>query len=103
MFYRRESFKSHLNESYSIRDETIVRAKSQGCRIGRNCQSRFWRGFCRKLVEFRKRGLEAWNERFDHIGDHIEKEGRKSYNWMPIDYRVMERVSGGTAANSSIA
>jgi len=67
-------------------DDAECRARVQECRMGRNCQSRFWCGFCRKLIDLKKKGCEAWAETFDHIGDHFEKEERRIHNWMPVDY-----------------
>lgn len=69
-------------------DDAEVKKKVDGCRIGRNCQARFWCGFCVKLVDLRKRGLEAWTERFDHIDDHFmgrDMPGMRIVDWIPVD------------------
>jgi hypothetical protein len=41
-----------------------LKAKVNACRIGRNCQVRFWCGLCNKLIDLMKKGAEAWTERF---------------------------------------
>lgn len=45
--------------------------KLDKCRVGRNCEGRFWCGFCERIVEIPRKGLGAWKERFNHIDDHI--------------------------------
>src|SRR6267154_4088982 len=65
-FYRRQVFQERLVNAHQKEDEHIKSALNN-CRIGRNCQSRFWCGFCNKLVELKRRGVDAWHERFDHI------------------------------------
>jgi hypothetical protein len=69
--YRRQSFQEHLVREHCISDSDSIKIKLDKCRIGRNCQSRFWCGFCCKLVDVKKRGIDAWTERFDHIDDHL--------------------------------
>ena len=55
-------------------------------RIGRNGQSGFWCGFCKKVVGLRCRGLEAWDERFDHIDDYHFKRGERiDESWYPLE------------------
>ncbi|TVY83104.1 hypothetical protein LSUE1_G002827 [Lachnellula suecica] len=87
--YRKQTFQEHLSKEHHITDEEGVKNKLEGCRIGRNCQARFWCGFCTKLVELKKKGLDAWTERFDHIDDHfmgrrgLTKQGIQ--DWIPVD------------------
>jgi hypothetical protein len=87
--YRRQSFQEHLVKAHQLSDSDIIKAKLDNCRIGRNCQSRFWCGFCNKLVDLKKRGVEAWTERFDHIDDHFmgrPKLPKQSIrDWVPMD------------------
>lgn len=73
--YRRQSFKDHLCKNYSMENDEEVRTKIEKCRIRRYFQERFWCGFCRKLVNLERKGLETWSERFDYIGDCFEKDG----------------------------
>jgi len=87
--YRKQTFSEHLVKVHEISDNDTIKTKSDTCRIGRNCQARFWCGFCEKLVELKKRGVEAWTERFDHIDDHFM--GRHTLpkqsiqDWVPMD------------------
>ncbi|KAK0108178.1 hypothetical protein ONS95_003001 [Cadophora gregata] len=87
--YRRQTFQDHLKKEHQISEPEDVKKKIDDCRIGRNCQSRFWCGFCKKLVDLKKKGLDAWTERFDHIDDHFmgrapfPKQGIQ--DWVPVD------------------
>lgn len=87
--YRRQTFQDHLTKSHGITSQEVLKEKTDKCRIGRNCQSRFWCGFCDATVELKKQGLEAWTERFDHIDDHfMGRHGFKKQNildWTPLD------------------
>jgi uncharacterized C2H2 Zn-finger protein len=86
--YRRQTFNEHLSKAHQMSDND-AKPKLDSCRIGRNCQSRFWCGFCNKLVDLRKKGVDAWAERFDHIDDHfmgrhgLPKQGIQ--DWFPMD------------------
>lgn len=71
VYYREQTFKDHLKKDHNISDSEVVKSKVDGCRIGRNCQARFWCGFCNKLINLAKKGIDAWTERFDHIDDHF--------------------------------
>jgi len=88
--YRRQTFQEHLVKAHQmVLDSDPIKAKLDNCRIGRNCQSRFWCGFCNSLVELKKRGVDAWTERFDHIDDHFmgrHKLPKQSIqDWVPMD------------------
>ncbi|KAI9649449.1 hypothetical protein NHQ30_002025 [Ciborinia camelliae] len=87
--YRRQTFQDHLRKDHGMIDQDAVKINIEACRIGRNCQARFWCGFCNKLVDLKKKGLDAWTERFDHIDDHfmgrrgLPKQGIQ--DWIPVD------------------
>jgi len=88
--YRPQTFQDHLEKEHSIAaDAEAVKQKLESCRIGRNCQARFWCGFCNSLIELTKKGIEAWTERFDHIDDHfMGRHGQPKQNiinWVPVD------------------
>lgn len=109
--YRRQTFQDHLSKDHSISDEAGIKSKVEGCRIGRNCQSRFWCGFCTRLIDLTKKGIDAWTERFDHIDDHFM--GRRDMpkqdiqDWVPMDSSksrealTLEAFSGGDGEISS--
>ncbi|KAI1293961.1 hypothetical protein F5Y03DRAFT_411169 [Xylaria venustula] len=69
--HRREMFRAHLEKDHQIADQSILDAKLEKCRVGRNCEARFWCGFCQKIVEIKQQGQQAWAERFDHIDEHF--------------------------------
>ncbi|KAE9371103.1 hypothetical protein N431DRAFT_19530 [Stipitochalara longipes BDJ] len=87
--YRRQTFSDHLVKAHQISDSDTIKAKLDNCRIGRNCQARFWCGFCKVLVALKKGGVDAWTERFDHIDDHfMGRHGRPKQSiqdWVPVD------------------
>lgn len=70
VYYRQQNFQAHLELAHGLTKNAAVEKKFETCRLGRHCQSRFWCGFCAKSVELKRKGIEAWNERFDHIDDH---------------------------------
>ncbi|TGJ80357.1 hypothetical protein E0Z10_g8416 [Xylaria hypoxylon] len=69
--HRREMFKAHLEKDHQIDDQNKLDAKLESCRVGRNCEARFWCGFCQSIIEIKQQGHQAWAERFDHIDDHF--------------------------------
>lgn len=101
--YRRMTFQEHLRKDHHISDETIIQTKTDECKIGRNCQSRFWCGFCGKSVDLKRKGLEAWTERFDHIDDHFMGRGgvpkQSITEWIPVD---SDKPKGDTGIAESI-
>jgi hypothetical protein len=62
-------------------DDDMVNQQIREQRIGRNCQSPYWCGFCGKIV---KKELEGANERFDHIGGHFG-DGEQTANYIEMD------------------
>jgi hypothetical protein len=84
LFYRRESFQQHLRQHHNISDAEKLRDEARSRRIGRNGQIQFWCGFCKVLVPLKFRGLEAWDERFNHIGSHFA-QNKKIDEWVPVD------------------
>ena len=66
-----------------------MREQSKRVRIGRNGQSGFWCGFCKRVIALKYKGLEAWDERFDHIdGFHFKKGERIDEGWYPLESDV---------------
>ncbi|KPM36457.1 hypothetical protein AK830_g10103 [Neonectria ditissima] len=76
--HRRESFKHHLSKDHAMDDAKQIEEKLEKCRIGRHCDTRFWCGFCVKIIEITDKGVNAWTKRCDHIDDHFSgREGNK--------------------------
>lgn len=88
VFHRREQFQAHLKDHHLIKDDEYIRGQTKQHRIGRNGQSGFWCGFCQKIVNLKNRGLEAWDERFNHIDDWHFKKGQRIDEWYPLDKDV---------------
>lgn len=68
--HRREQFKAHVSKEHAITDPAEIDRRLGHCRVGRDCESRFWCGFCKTVVEISGRGPKAGTERFNHIDDH---------------------------------
>ena len=70
-------------------DQIKVENKLESCRIGRNCEARFWCGFCQTTIEIKKPGYSAWGERFDHIDDHFtgrnQLDRKTISDWKNVD------------------
>lgn len=87
--YRKQSFTDHLQKDHLMSNNDAVATKAKSCHIGRNCQARFWCGFCVKPIDLKKKGVDAWAERFDHIDNHFM--GRHGFtqqsiqDWLPAD------------------
>ena len=82
--YRRDDFQDHIRVDHKITDDTHIQDRYKKSRIGRNGQGGFWCGFCKNIVKLDTRGLEAWDERFNHIDDHFKQELNIA-NWYPVD------------------
>lgn len=81
LFFRREKFISHLDRHHKVTEEHKISTFLKTDEIGRNRQSRFWCGFCRKIIALKHRGMDAWNERFNHIDEQHFKMGETIDTW----------------------
>lgn len=93
--YRRESFVTHLYEAHALgvpEKEDYVKEQCKKRRIGRNGQCGFWCGFCQTVVRLEKQGIEAWDERFNHIDDEHFKKGNRVEYWVPLEGEVPRGV-----------
>ncbi|KAK8048531.1 C2H2 type zinc finger domain protein [Apiospora phragmitis] len=88
LIHRRETFKEHLSRNHNLQGDELE-IKLEHCRVGRNCEARFWCGFCERIIEIERKGLGAFTERFNHIDDHFSgREGlpRKQIDdWKGVD------------------
>jgi hypothetical protein len=85
IFFRKDPYQAHLRRDHSITDEEYIKEQSRQRLIGRNNQSNFWCGFCKEIIKLKKRGLDAWDERFNHIDDNHFKRGQSIEDWYPLD------------------
>lgn len=85
--FRRESHTTHLRNVHNITDKADISTKTKEAHIGRNNFKTFWCGFCEtipgqdspkgRVVPLNKKGLDGWDERFDHLGKHFIEDGLK--------------------------
>jgi hypothetical protein len=81
-FFRIDPFKKHLEALHNteVREEREAEAKRR--RIGKNCQQQFWCGFHGDIIELKEKRNAAWDERFDHIAYHFEKDKLSIEKWV---------------------
>ncbi|KAI4661810.1 uncharacterized protein J4E78_004600 [Alternaria triticimaculans] len=79
--YREGAFKNHLEREHKMACE-VAQERVNLRRIGKNCQGTFWCGLCKDIVRLKERRNAAWDERFDHIARHFEKERRNIDDWI---------------------
>ncbi|KAL5116272.1 hypothetical protein ACEQ8H_005830 [Pleosporales sp. CAS-2024a] len=84
-FIRPENFKQHLSSLHKIFSQDSINEHISKRRIGKNCQHAFWCGFEKKIVPLVEKRNAAWDERFDHIAKHFEKDGRSIDEWICVE------------------
>ncbi|KAF2172480.1 hypothetical protein M409DRAFT_50172 [Zasmidium cellare ATCC 36951] len=88
-----EALKKHLrgdDHRLQCTDDEIL-AECKRYLLGREGHERFWCGFCQRLVSQEKALQNAWDARFKHIGDHFDKEGKDSGDWVCIEENKAKR------------
>jgi hypothetical protein len=83
-YHRSSQFEKHLAEAHHL-DSSRFEATMKRCRIGRNGQGQFWCGFCTHIRPLTMKRNAAWEERFDHIAHHIQKEKRRIEDWHCVE------------------
>ncbi|KAL1794987.1 hypothetical protein ACET3X_006803 [Alternaria dauci] len=79
--HREGAFKNHLEKQHKIAYEGIQKRLTDS-KIGKNCQGSFWCGLCGAVKQLKERRIAAWDERFDHIAHHFEKEKKSIDEWI---------------------
>ena len=90
-FFRVKQFEEHLNTQHNICNSDQLKDEVRMCTIGKNCQGRFWCGFCKIVTELKEKRNAAWDERFDHIAHHFEKERKTIDDWVCADENKTKR------------
>ncbi|KAK5127094.1 hypothetical protein LTR85_008454 [Meristemomyces frigidus] len=66
-------------------EEQQLEQKANSVHLGREGNIRFWCGFCNELVPQREGTHNAWEQRFNHIGDHFDKDHLHIDSWICIE------------------
>ncbi|KAF1837483.1 hypothetical protein BDW02DRAFT_491271 [Decorospora gaudefroyi] len=82
--HREEAFRNHLKTQHNIPPEELP-ARIKRSKIGKNCQGSFWCGFCQVVRQLSSRRNAAWDERFNHIAHHFEKEKKNIDEWVCVE------------------
>ncbi|KAF7556234.1 hypothetical protein G7046_g6354 [Stylonectria norvegica] len=88
VFYRRASFKTHLQKEHKMEDAKQIEEKLDRRCFGRHCDTRFWCGFCRKVIDIPDDGSNGWTTRCDHIDAHFcgrDREKKRISDWTHFD------------------
>jgi hypothetical protein len=84
-FLRIDHFKKHLDTQHKLSDEQQQVDEAKRRKIGKNCQQQFWCGFHGEIIELKVKREAAWDERFDHIAKHFEKEEKSIEEWVCVE------------------
>ncbi|KAL3465382.1 hypothetical protein BJX64DRAFT_64868 [Aspergillus heterothallicus] len=81
LFDQQDTYVQHLKTQHQVHDEAGVQESICKNRLGWNGEPQFWCGFCRDTIHVRGMGLEAWNQRANHIDiEHFQK-GKRINEW----------------------
>lgn len=80
-FFHLESFQRHLENQHKLSEDEWDK-EVEARRIGKNCQQQFWCGFHGDIIKLKEVSNAAWDERFDHIAHHFEKEKLSIDMWL---------------------
>jgi hypothetical protein len=87
VFYRRESFQSHLRTQHGKKENKDLKKLAQDCRQERDGIKSYWCGFCKKRYDPPDLSLsdhqeqQPFEDRFDHIANHFVQENRDWSGW----------------------
>jgi hypothetical protein len=89
LFFTADIARTHFIKVHKVTDPEAIERKIEAQRVNANYQVRFWCGFCEKINDLTQKGVDGWNERFNHIDDHfMGKNGRIKQSvaqWRPAD------------------
>jgi hypothetical protein len=87
LFQRVGLFTQHLGSEHKVAKDFDISDEVKACLIGKNYQRQFWCGFCQVIVKLKERRNAAWDERFDHIDAHFNKEKQGIEQWLCVETR----------------
>ncbi|KAJ4992111.1 hypothetical protein SVAN01_02432 [Stagonosporopsis vannaccii] len=76
---------THLAEKHEVTSVGQLQTIVKRCKIGKNCQGQYWCGFCGEIKVLESTRNDAWDERFNHIAFHFEKEKRSIDDWLCVE------------------
>jgi hypothetical protein len=81
----------HLSTAHRL-DARTASSRLEAYHVGPNHQHGFWCGFCRQVIRLiTPKGIEAYDERFTHIDQHLVKEQRPIEDWVDVRAGVTKR------------
>jgi len=81
--FHKSGFARHL-QCHEVCDLNSVNTRAERCLFGKSLGFRaFWCGFCNAFLSIPLGSPKPWDKRFDHIGDHFSKEGKRIESWGP--------------------
>ncbi|KAL0257460.1 hypothetical protein SLS55_008273 [Diplodia seriata] len=89
LFYDNDAFANHLRSQHSLPENEIFPELSLR-RIGENFQSRFWCGFCERVLPLKEPGSKAWDERYNHIDAHFKT--RSINEWLDVEIKKRKGI-----------
>ncbi|KAF3049085.1 hypothetical protein E8E11_005390 [Didymella keratinophila] len=92
-YYRATQFQNHLKHEHKLAVAEKIQNIVERCKIGKNCQGQYWCGFCCEIKKLKTRRNYAWDERFDHIAHHFEKDEPKKQieDWICVEENRSKR------------
>lgn len=84
LFLQQEEFVDHLKIVHDANRDTIKLQVATGYIGSNDAESKFsyWCGFCKEIRTVEKTGVDAQNERYDHIDLHFQKS-EDIKRWIP--------------------
>jgi hypothetical protein len=84
VFWRENIMSHHLTSAHGL-NRHKASAQLTAYHVGPNHQQGFWCGFCRNVVPLKcPFGVEAYDERFNHIDVHLVRERRPIEGWVDV-------------------
>lgn len=82
LFSSEASFIAHLQSVHQMLDAREVTGNLKAQHRDANVQPQYWCGFCQTTRVAQKKDKDAIPERYDHVTEHITKEGKNFDDWV---------------------